>query len=279
MIGDMHCHSTMSDGSTPVDMLVDFAIRAGMDFIAVTDHDTMAGVSRAVSLGKKVGLRVVPGLEISTKDSKTGRNAHLLCYMPLYPAKLEPMISKTIASRNEQAQCVIAQVSKHYPLKKQDVEKAVAGGTAIYRQHIMRALMEQGYSREVFDPVFSEVFHSIPYEIVLPDVREAADLIRKAGGVAVLAHPGWYDSIDLARELAADGRIQGIELMHPRNDDECKKQILKLVDEFSLIPLGGTDYHGYCSPNPHPIGTCTTPGEVLDLLIRVRDRLNKEDRI
>ena len=70
MIGDMHCHTTMSDGSTSPEMLVQFAVDAGLDFIAVTDHDTMAGAQVAVNIGKRKGLKVIPGVEVSTYDSK-----------------------------------------------------------------------------------------------------------------------------------------------------------------------------------------------------------------
>ena len=274
LIGDLHCHSCLSDGSTPVDRVVELAKRAGMDFIALTDHDTMLGVSRAAGLGKRIGLEVVPGVEISTRDSKTGRNAHLLCYMPLYPSKLEPMLEATLSSRNEQAEKALAEVSKIYPVTKKDVLRAANGSAAIYRQHIMLALMEQGYSQAVFSDFFGKVFDSIPYQIKLPDTREAADAVRAAGGVAVLAHPGWYDSMELAWELAESGRIQGIELSHPRNDSECKKEIVRLMAEYTLVPTGGSDYHGFYTSNPHPIGTCTTPREALTLLRRVRDRLN-----
>ena len=100
MIGDMHCHTTMSDGSTSPEMLVQYAIDAGLDFIAVTDHDTMAGTQAAVNLGKRKGLKVIPGVEVSTYDSKTGRNVHLLCYMPKKTEKLEKMIKAVIPQQS-----------------------------------------------------------------------------------------------------------------------------------------------------------------------------------
>ena len=89
MIGDLHCHSTMSDGSTNVDKIIDYAIAAGLDFISLTDHDTMAGVERAVNLGKRKGLKVIPGVEITAFDNKRERMVHLLCYMPKRMEKLE----------------------------------------------------------------------------------------------------------------------------------------------------------------------------------------------
>ena len=274
MIGDLHCHSSMSDGSTPVDQLVEYAIGAGMDFISLTDHDTMAGVERAVSLGKRKGIRVIPGLEITTHDSKTGRMAHLLCYMPRKMEKLEKLTKSILEERNRAIIPVIDEISKNYPITYDDVVKAAGPAQCLYRQHIIRALMDRGYTYAVFTDLYS-IFRDIPYEPHFPDVRYVADVVRQSGGVACLAHPGHYDSIELARELAKDGRIQAIELSHPRNSDSDREEIEKIIREYWLVPTGGSDYHGFYSSVPHPIGTCTMPGEALEALIKVRDELNK----
>ena len=141
MIGDMHCHTTMSDGSTSPEMLVEYALDAGLDFIAVTDHDTMAGVQKAVNLGKRKGLKVIPGVEVSTYDAKTGRNVHLLCYMPRKLDKLEKMINNTLKERNEAIKGVIEEVSKRYPITYDDVKKVAGDAQCIYRQHVATYLM------------------------------------------------------------------------------------------------------------------------------------------
>ncbi len=275
MKGDLHCHSYYSDGSASVDQVVHFAIAEGLDFISLTDHDTMAGVERAVNLGKRLGIRVIPGLEISAADEETGRNVHLICYMPKRLDNLEKFVQKTLDSRNEAARPLVEEIGKVFPITWKDVVEAAGPAKCIFRQHIMRALMERGYSFEIFGDFYQEVFSRIPYSVRFPEVREAVEVIRAAGGVAALAHPGAYGSLGLAEELARDGKIQAIELSHPRNTDEDKKEIARIAMEYGLVPIGGSDYHGFYTSHPHPLGTCTTPGESLDALLKIREQLNK----
>lgn len=274
MAGDLHCHSTMSDGSTPVDNVVEYAIQAGLNFISLTDHDTMAGVERAVNLGKRKGIRVIPGMEITTLDHERGRLAHLLCYMPRKTEKLEKLTERTLKERNNAIVPVVDEVAKHYPITLADVKKAAGDSTCIYRQHIIRALMDRGYTYAVFSDLY-DIFKTIPYIMEYPDTRDVADMIKNAGGVACLAHPGHYDSIDLAWELAKDGKIQAIELSHPRNSESDREEIEKIIKQYWLVPTGGSDYHGFYSSVPHPLGTCTMPEEALGALIEVRNELNK----
>ena len=274
MAGDLHCHSTMSDGSTPVDNVVEYAIQAGLNFISLTDHDTMAGVERAVNLGKRKGIRVVPGMEITTLDHERGRLAHLLCYMPRKTEKLEKLTAATLKERNSAIVPVVEEVAKHYPITLADVKKAAGDSTCIYRQHIIRALMDRGYTYAVFSDLY-DIFKTIPYIMEYPDTRDVADMIKNAGGVACLAHPGHYDSLDLAWELAKDGKIQAIELSHPRNSESDREEIEKIIKQYWLVPTGGSDYHGFYSSVPHPLGTCTMPEEALGALIVVRNELNK----
>lgn len=274
MIGDLHCHSTYSDGSTPVDKVIDYALKTGLDFISLTDHDTMAGVERAVNLGKRKGLKVIPGLEITALDHERDRLVHLLCYMPKRFEKLKKLTAETLRRRNEAIKPVIEEVSKVYPITYEDVAEAAGNATCLYRQHIIRALMDRGYTYAVFSDMY-KIFQEISYELDFPDVWDVADIIRKSGGVACLAHPGHYDSLEVAEELAAAGKIQAIEISHPRNSESDREAIEKLVRKYWLVPTGGSDYHGFYSSTPHPLGTCTMPGEALDALIKVREELNK----
>ncbi len=275
MKGDMHCHTTMSDGSTSPEQLVQFAIDAGLDFIAVTDHDTMAGAQIAVNLGKRKGLKVIPGVEVSTYDSKTGRIVHLLCYMPRKTEKLEKLIGKTIAARKEAIKEVIKGVCSQYPITYDDILRAAGNSQCIFRQHIAKALMEKGYATTIFSEETTKAIRAFNYKMSYPEVREAADIINQTGGVCALAHPGRYGSLDLAWELAKEGKIQAIELNHPNNSDSDREEIEKIIKEYWLVPLGGSDYHGYFNSVPRPLGTCTTPGEALDALLKVREELNK----
>ena len=99
MIGDLHCHSKLSDGSTGLDDIVFYAKRAGLDALAITDHDTMSGVPRAEILGRRYGLTVIPGVEISTFDPNTSRRVHILCYLPHKSDALAGLLERTLEER------------------------------------------------------------------------------------------------------------------------------------------------------------------------------------
>ena len=275
MKGDLHTHSFYSDGSASVDQVVRFAAAEGLDFLSLTDHDTMAGVERAMDLGRRLGVRVIPGLEVSAVDEKTGRNVHLTCYLPRRTDRLEKFVQRTLDSRNEAARPLVEEIGRSFPITWKDVVEAAGPAKCIFRQHIMRALMERGYSYEIFGDFYKEVFGRIPYSVRFPDVWEAAEAIRAAGGVAALAHPGAYETLGLAEELAREGKIQAIELSHPRNTEQDKKEIARVAMEYGLVPIGGSDYHGFYTSHPHPLGTCTTPGESLDALLKIREQLNR----
>ena len=274
MIGDLHCHSTMSDGSTNVDKIIDYAIAAGLDFISVTDHDTMAGVERAVNFGKRKGLKVIPGVEITAFDNKRERMVHLLCYMPKRMEKLEKLMKSNTEERRRAVIPVIEEAAKKYPITYDDVVAAAGDSQCVYRQHIIRALMDRGYTYAVFAELY-DIFRKIPYKPNFPDVWETVKILNETGGVVCLAHPGRYDSIELAWELADAGLIQAIEISHPSNSESDRAEIEKIVRKYWLVPTTGSDYHGFYSATPHPLGTCTMPGEALDALIKMREEINK----
>ena len=133
--------------------------------------------------------------------------------------------------------------------------------------------MDRGYTYAVFSDLY-DIFKTIPYIMEYPDTRDVADMIKNAGGVACLAHPGHYDSLDLAWELAKDGKIQAIELSHPRNSESDREEIEKIIKQYLLVPTGGSDYHG-SNQSSVQLGTCTMPEEALGALIEVRNELNK----
>lgn len=99
MIGDLHCHSKLSDGSTSLEDIVFYAKRAGLDALAITDHDTLAGASRAQVLGKRYGITVIPGWKFPPLTRTTQRRVHILCYLPLKPDRLAGLLSRTLEQR------------------------------------------------------------------------------------------------------------------------------------------------------------------------------------
>ena len=277
MIGDLHIHTRFSDGSMGIDDLVFYAKRAGLDFIAVTDHDTMAGCTRGRVLGERIGIQVLPGVEVSCFDQERGRRVHLLCYLPQRPQALEGLFHKVLESRIRAGKEMIQRVMRYYPLTAELVNKQYSGSTAIYKQHIMLALMELGYDNEIFGSVYHTLFDRksglCRVEVEYPDVRLAARMIRLAKGICVLAHPSVYQSLELMWELAQEQLIQGIEVHHPRNREQDIGQMLQCVQEHHLLVTGGTDFHGSYSKIANPLGTCITSQSSLEQLFQLNQAL------
>ncbi|MEG1870008.1 MAG: PHP domain-containing protein, partial [Oscillospiraceae bacterium] len=101
MVGDLHCHTNFSDGSIALKDAVIYAKNKSLGYLAITDHDTMEGVAEAVEIGNQIGVTVIPGVEISCMDARIGRKVHLLCYLPIFPKRLAPLLTKISDSRRK----------------------------------------------------------------------------------------------------------------------------------------------------------------------------------
>ncbi|WP_312641847.1 PHP domain-containing protein [Hydrogenoanaerobacterium sp.] len=272
MIGDLHCHTKLSDGSMGLEDVIYFAKRAGLDFVSITDHDTMAGITRAVVLGKRYGINVIPGVEFSCIDNQRGRKVHILCYLPQKPDRLEGLCNKILDGRTKAGLEMIKRVSRFYPITADFVARYYAGSKSIYKQHIMNALMDLGYTDRIFGDVFTQLFDSekglICVDVEYPDTYEVLDLIHLAGGIAVLAHPHEYDSLELLNELLEKEILDGIEVYHPRNTEEDTKKLEQLADRYGVLKFGGTDFHGFYTKSYSPLATCVTPHETLNQIFK-----------
>ena len=158
MAGDLHCHTKLSDGSMGIEELIALAKGAGLKSIAITDHDTLAGAMRGKVIGDRAGLNVIPGVEFSCKDSKTGRKAHLLCYNPKYPDRLQGLCKDISDSRKAAGQVIATEVMRRYPLPVALIKKWATGSTNIYKVHIMSALMDAGYTTTIYGRVYERLF-------------------------------------------------------------------------------------------------------------------------
>lgn len=262
MIADLHNHSQYSDGSLSVEDIVVYAKRMGLDAISITDHDTMAGVKPAIQLGKKTGLLIIPGVEISTVDTHTGRPVHLLCYYPKRPTVLQEFLDVTLRNRTIQKRAMIEKIQKLYPVSAEHIERYSKRSKSIYESHIMQALADLGYTNVVIGPLLDKLISkkgSCYAPSNYPDVMVALDKIKEAGGIAVMAHPGQFDSLCLLEQLAKEKRIHGVEYNHPRNSKEDKSKISQIADHCGLVMTGGTDFHGQYTRNPLPIGSFLSP--------------------
>lgn len=274
MAADLHCHTKMSDGSVGITEIVMLARRSGIKTIAITDHDTFAGATRAKIVGDRHGVQVLPGAEFSAADPETGRKAHVLCYLCQNTDKLEGLCKRTNDARRRAGKEMLRKVMELYPITSDMVMRRANGSTNLYKQHIMHALIDAGYAHEFFGETFQKLFHPqsglayVPIEY--PDVHDVIRQIHQAGGIAVLAHPGEYDSYGLLQQLARDHEIEGVEVYHPRNKPGDEPKFIELAKEYGLIMTGGTDFHGMYTKVPVPLGTCTTPEDQLEALLKCK---------
>ena len=264
MIGDLHCHSKLSDGSTSLEDIVFYAKRAGLDALAITDHDTLSGASRAQVLGKRYGITVIPGVEISTFDPDTQRRVHILCYLPLKPDRLAGLLSRTLEQRRISGEQMIQKVSRLYPVTREHILRYAAASNSIYKVHIMQALLDLGYDTSIYGQLYADSGGSCLVKTVYPSLEEVLQTVKQAHGIAVFAHPSVYRSMELVRRLAPSGFIDGIEVYHPRNTREDQQELLTLCRQNGLLITGGTDFHGsYASRRANPLATCVTDEENL----------------
>lgn len=279
VIGDLHCHTKLSDGSVGIEELISIAKKSKLDCIAITDHDTLAGTVRGKVIGERQGLKVIPGVELSSFDYKRGRKVHILCYLSDSPDRLEGLCKRTSMARRKAGQIMTMKVMQKYPLTAEHIMKRAAGSTNLFKQHIMHALMDVGYTSTVFGELYEKLFskdspENISFPVKYPDVFEVMENIHDAGGIAVLAHPAAYDSFELIDELIPAG-LDGIEVWHPRNSEQDREKLLAIAQANGLLTTGGTDFHGMYNAKPLPLGTCCTPEESLEALLSYKAKRRK----
>ena len=273
MIGDLHCHTTLSDGSLGIEEVILQAKRMELDFLAITDHDTLSSSSRAKILGERYGVKIIPAVELSAWDKARNRKVHILCYAPQKPERLEGLCLKSCEIRKECAKDMIKMVMERYPIPQDAVRMYTKGCKSIYKQHIMRALVNYGYATELYGEINNKLFSYPDGECLVtreyPDVNFVLDLIHSSKGIAVMAHPYLYDNIDLLRELIQKGKIDGIEVNHYSADEKQRNELIKIAHENDLIVTGGSDFHGLYNSVATHIGSNTTDENNLDKLCKL----------
>ena len=272
MGADLHCHTVFSDGSMSVEGTVKLAKTIGLTALAVTDHDTFAGVGLAEKCGRELGVKIVPGAEITAYDYKRNSNVHVLCYRPKAPEMLSEICGATIAARRNAGEIMAQRLSEVYPISAEDILKCSEKSTTVFKQHIMHALMDAGFSLSVFSSLYYELFKKggekyIAQGVKYPNVYDVIDAIRSAKGITVIAHPGFYNNFELVDELVKNDAIDGIEIWHTKNSPSQREWLSSIADERGLLKTGGSDFHGCNNTEILPLGSCVAPDENLELLL------------
>ena len=271
MKGDLHCHTTLSDGSLGIEEIIVQAKRTNIDVLSITDHDTLSSYNRAAVLGVRYGVKIISGVELSAWDEERNCKVHILCYAPQKPDRLEGLCLKSCEIRKSCSKDMIEKVKELYPISTESVTKYAKSSKSIYKQHIMRALVNYGYAVDLYGELSDRLFTKNGEGSILvtrryPSVDFVLDLIHSARGVAVLAHPCMFDNIELCKQLAEKNKLDGIEVYHYSADENAQKLLLNIAKEHDLIVTGGSDFHGLYNAVPTHIGSRTTDEENLNKL-------------
>jgi predicted metal-dependent phosphoesterase TrpH len=240
---DLHAHSTASDGSRPPREVVRAAHALGLAAIALTDHDTVAGLGDADAEGRSLGVRVVPGVELSAVEGDA--ETHLLGLHLADVHRLDARLGELRTMRLTRAERIVGRLNELGVKVTIDDVLAQSGGGAVGRPHIARALVNDGWAtdlRDAFDRYLGNGRAAFVAKDRLP-IGDAIAIIHDAGGVAVLAHPGGSGTRARIEALVAHG-LDGVEVRHPSHSNEDVVRLLALVEHFRLVPSGGSDWHG-----------------------------------
>ena len=274
---DLHMHSTCSDGTKPPEWVVQQAADNGAELVALTDHDTLSGVSVAQAEGRRRGLQIIAGTEIGVGDPDLGE-LHVLGYFgdsaPL--ADLEAQLTAYRDERESRAVRTIERLAElGFPVEYERVARLAEGGS-IGRPHIARALVEAGHVESVQEAFDRFLRNDGPAYIArtLLSLRNSIAMIHEAGGFASLAHPTRYAESEAASLAFASAGGDGLEIYY-RNDgpDEIANG-LQLARRLGLTPTVGSDFHGL-HPNELRPATIPIPEHAADQLMKILKDLSK----
>jgi 3',5'-nucleoside bisphosphate phosphatase len=267
---DLHTHSTASDGTVPPAQLPALARRAGLTVVALTDHDTLAGLDDFHRAAEEAGIEAVPGVEISCLLGTV--EVHLLGYF--VDQENRPLAEELDDIRNDRggrALRMVAKCREHGADITIEQVRAIAGTAAIGRPHVAAALVASGVigeTAEAFTPdwIGDGGRADVPKHVLTAE--RAVGLVRAAGGVAVLAHPRSFKRRAAVTDEQLAGLVgaglAGIEADHPEHEPPVRSRLRALARELGVQATGSSDFHG--ERKPVRLGEYTTPPEVLAAL-------------
>ena len=253
---DLHTHSTASDGSLVPADLIRAAKDAGLEAIALTDHDTTGGLAEAAAAAETLAVEFIPGCELSVV-SPNG-NMHILGYwIPIGPSELSDTLQFLRDRRHERNHLIMAKLRALGMDIDYEEVLAVSGGDAVGRPHIAQVMHAKGYVREISDAfriyLGSDGKAYVPKEKLNP--RQAIELLKSVGATVILAHPFLLglESADLRgvlKQLKGYG-LDGLEAFYTLHRPDQTLQYLKIAEELDLLVTGGSDFHGAVKPEVH----------------------------
>ena len=264
MKADLHIHSNISDSTLTGEEIIHQAVVHGIGVLSITNHDTAKCQDEFAREAMQQGLSYIKGIEISAYDNSEKVSVHILGYGYDNDRLLNDYCSIINERRAEAGIKMAEQIIKMgYDISIDDIMQYSESGI-IYRPHILHALFERGHVKGIVNEQFEEWFAKdgpaySPFEYANP--YESIELVKEAGGLAVLAHPAYYKNWACIPSLVAAG-LDGIEVYHPDHSNEEKAALLAIADGYKLFTTSGSDFHGMYARNPVPIGHGCEPVSV-----------------
>lgn len=282
MKGDLHCHTKLSDGSLGIDDIIVLAEKCGVDTLAITDVDCLAGTTRAKLIGERHGIKVVQGVEISSYDNETKQETFILGYMCDSPDRLEGLCHRNLTARKRAAQFMMIKAAQSFPVTPELVLKCAQGSTNVYPVHIMAALVECGVTTELHGELYRELFElpgekSILMRPKLPSPEEVIDEIHNSGGVAVLSNADRHEDTGLIERLLEAG-LDGIEAYGPSCDEETSARLAAYAKKNGILAVGGSSFRGRFNSHCVTLGTCVTPENNLNDFLNYKSRMKRHHK-
>ncbi|WP_096199631.1 PHP domain-containing protein [Bacillus sp. FJAT-45350] len=248
---DLHMHSTASDGGYTPSELMKKCAEVGLEIVALTDHDTMEGIAEAVETGKQLGLTVIPGIEFSTKYA--GKSVHVLGYgLEQGNEELQKLLTEQQNMRRERLDTIIKKLHLvGIKINPEDVLEFVDGGS-IGRPHVAKALVKHGYVKDVAEAFEKYLAEGKPCYVgkekeMTPE--EAIGWIHECKGVAILAHPVYYNLDEAIEIWVKEYHLDGVEVFHRDHTDEDRIKYNTIINnlenssQIKLLKTGGSDFH------------------------------------
>ena len=265
---DLHLHTLASDGRLTSTELIQMVVKNGLKTISVTDHDSTEGLAEAYEAAKEFpDLRIIPGIEMSADIP--GDEVHVLGYfLDYHDEEFQAQLTEFRMGRVGRAQVMVAKLdSLGKPVEWERVMHFAGDGT-VGRPHIALAMVEAGYFKEPKEAFEEYLGNDGLAYYDRPKLAPAAgvEMIKKVGGVPVLAHPTFMNDMEAGIANLKKVGLMGMEVYYAQYDDDTVRHLARLAKEYDLIPCGGSDYHGMGNSGEPLPGTLGPPEETIELL-------------
>lgn len=280
---DLHSHSNRSDGKESPTQVFEFAAKAGVNILALTDHDTTSGWAEGAEAAARLGIGFIPGIEVTTRTNLMVEgepriiSVHMLAYLPdPTHEKLSAQLKASVSSREIRAMAITDKLSRDFPITWDLVLEMLQDGATIGRPAIADALVKLGLVADRTEAFSGPLDKHGPYYIATETTEtiDAIQTIIDAGGVPVIAHPLTDLNPNSSRgdlpeehfELLIEAGLMGFEVYHREVPENAREWLLMLAKKHDLIVTGSSDYHGVHG-KPNRLGENTTAPEMLQRIV------------